>query len=116
MNGLDQDSKIRTRIYDIYKSIFLWKCYVEKLNFQRGSILKINKDFKFYELVFYIIAVIFIIVTCLGLFEVFHFTNDIQNIFQAIFLISIGIGTIRKIKVAGVLFIFSGFLFVISAL
>ncbi|MCS6112820.1 hypothetical protein, partial [Clostridium botulinum] len=63
--------------------------------------MKINKDFKFYEMVFYIIAVIFIIITCLGLFEVFHFTYKFQNIFQAIFLISIGIGTIRKIKWAG---------------
>lgn len=76
----------------------------------------INKDFKFYELVFYIIAVVFIIVNCLGLFEVFHFTDNTQNIFQAIFLISIGIGTIRKIKVAGILFIISGLFFIISVL
>lgn len=78
--------------------------------------MNINKDFKFYEFIFYIIAVIFIIITCLGLFEVFHFTDNIQSFFQAIFLISIGFGTIRKIKVAGVLFIISGFLFIISAL
>ena len=77
--------------------------------------MKINKHFKFYEIVFYIIAVIFIIITWLGLFEVFHFTYKLQNIFQAIFLFSIGIGTIRKIKWAGILFIISGFLFIISA-
>lgn len=78
--------------------------------------MKINKDFKFYELVFYIISVVFIIMTCLGLFEVVHFTDNIQNIFQAIFLISIGIGTIRKIKVAGILFIIAGLFFIISVL
>lgn len=78
--------------------------------------MKINTDFKFYEIVFFIIAIIFIIITCLGLFEVIDFTYNLQNIFQAIFLISIGIGTIRKIKVAGILFIISGFLFIISVL
>lgn len=78
--------------------------------------MKINTDFKFYEIVFFIIAIIFIIITCLGLFEVIDFTYNFQNIFQAIFLISIGIGTIRKIKVAGILFIISGFLFIISVL
>lgn len=78
--------------------------------------MKINTDFKFYEIVFFIIAIIFIIITCLGLFEVIDFTYNLQNIFQAIFVISIGIGTIRKIKVAGILFIISGFLFIISVL
>ncbi|MEB7691190.1 hypothetical protein NGB41_12720 [Staphylococcus equorum] len=78
--------------------------------------MKLNKDFKFYEVVFYIIAIIFIVINCLGLFEVFHFTDNVQNIFQAIFLISIGIGTIRKVKVPGILFIISGCLFIISIL
>lgn len=78
--------------------------------------MKLKKDFKFYEVVFYIIAIIFITITCLGLFEVFQFADNVQNIFQAIFLISIGIGAIRKNNIAGILFIISGFLFIISIL
>lgn len=76
--------------------------------------MSINKDFKIYEIIFIIIAIIFIVINCLGLFEVVHFTNTTQNIFQAIFTMSIGIAYIRKSKVIGILFIFASMLFIIS--
>ncbi|MBF0813695.1 hypothetical protein IR133_08180 [Staphylococcus saprophyticus] len=78
--------------------------------------MSINKDFKIYEIIFIIIAIIFIVINCLGLFEVIYFTNNAQIIFQAIFLVSIGIAYIRKSKVAGVLFIIASILFITSIL
>lgn len=78
--------------------------------------MSINKDFKIYEIIFIIIAIIFIVINCLGLFEVVHFTNNAQNIFQAIFLVSIGIAYIRKSKLIGVLFIIASILFITSIL
>jgi len=78
--------------------------------------LSINKDFKIYEIIFIVIAIIFIVINCLGLFEVVHFTNNVQNIFQAIFTMSIGIAYIRKSKVTGVLFIITSILFITSIL
>jgi len=78
--------------------------------------LSINKDFKIYEIIFIIIAIIFIVINCLGLFEVIYFTNNAQIIFQAIFLVSIGIAYIRKSKVVGVLFIIASILFITSIL
>ncbi|MFQ3844889.1 hypothetical protein AABD41_10135 [Staphylococcus pseudoxylosus] len=78
--------------------------------------MSINKDFKIYEIIFIIIAIIFIVINCLGLFEVIYFTNNAQTIFQAIFLVSIGIAYIRKSKVAGVLFIIASILFITSIL
>ncbi|MGW7826279.1 hypothetical protein BU114_08365 [Staphylococcus shinii] len=78
--------------------------------------MSINKDFKIYEIIFIVIAIIFIVINCLGLFEVVHFTNNVQNIFQAIFTMSIGIAYIRKSKVAGVLFIITSILFITSIL
>ncbi|MGW7976924.1 hypothetical protein BU116_07240 [Staphylococcus xylosus] len=78
--------------------------------------MSINKDFKIYEIIFIIIAIIFIAINCLGLFEVVHFTNTAQNTFQAIFTMSIGIAYIRKSKVTGVLFIITSILFIVSVL
>ncbi|PTI68197.1 hypothetical protein BU110_00010 [Staphylococcus shinii] len=78
--------------------------------------MSINKDFKIYEIIFIVIATIFIVINCLGLFEVVHFTNNVQNIFQAIFTMSIGIAYIRKSKVEGVLFIITSILFITSIL
>ncbi|MDW8563765.1 hypothetical protein [Staphylococcus shinii] len=78
--------------------------------------MSINKDFKIYEIIFIVIAIIFIVINCLGLFEVVHFTNNVQNIFQAIFTMSIGIAYIRKSKVTGVLFIITSILFITSIL
>lgn len=78
--------------------------------------MSINKDFKIYEIIFIIIAIIFIVINCLGLFEVIYFTNNVQIIFQTIFLVSIGIAYIRKSKVAGVLFIIASILFIMSIL
>ncbi|MDW8543596.1 hypothetical protein BU097_09900 [Staphylococcus xylosus] len=78
--------------------------------------MSINKDFKIYEIIFIIIAIIFIVINCLGLFEVIYFTNNAQIIFQAIFLVSIGIAYIRKSKVVGVLFIIASILFITSIL
>ena len=78
--------------------------------------MSINKDFKIYEIIFIIIAIIFIVINCLGLFEVIYFTNNAQIIFQAIFLVSIGISYIRKSKVVGVLFIIASILFITSIL
>jgi len=78
--------------------------------------LKINKDNKLYELIFYIIASVFIIITFLGVVRILQFSDNVQYIFQAIFLISIDIGTIRKVKVGGVLFIIAGILFIVSAI
>ncbi|MDW8569938.1 hypothetical protein [Staphylococcus shinii] len=43
--------------------------------------MSINKDFKIYEIIFIVIAIIFIVINCLGIFEVVHFTNNVQNIF-----------------------------------
>lgn len=78
--------------------------------------MSINKDFKIYEIIFIVIAIIFIVINCLGLFEVVYFTNNVQNIFQAIFTMSIGIAYIRKSKVTGVLFIITSILFITSIL
>ncbi|MDW8797315.1 hypothetical protein NGH74_00740 [Staphylococcus pseudoxylosus] len=78
--------------------------------------MSINKDFKIYEIIFIIIAIIFIVINGLGLFEVIYFTNNAQIIFQTIFLVSIGIAYIRKSKVAGVLFIIASILFITSIL
>ncbi|WP_436962666.1 hypothetical protein [Staphylococcus shinii] len=78
--------------------------------------MSINKDFKIYEIIFIVIAIIFIVINCLVLFEVVHFTNNVQNIFQAIFTMSIGIAYIRKSKVTGVLFIITSILFITSIL
>lgn len=78
--------------------------------------MSINKDFKIYEIIFIVIAIIFIVINCLGFFEVVHFTNNVQNIFQAIFTMYIGIAYIRKSKVTGVLFIITSILFITSIL
>lgn len=78
--------------------------------------MKINKDNKLYELIFYIIASVFIIITFLGVIRILQFSDNVQYIFQAIFSISIGIGTIRKVKVGGLLFIIAGILFIVSAI
>lgn len=73
-----------------------------------------NVKWKGYEIVFFVISIIFLVLASINLLEVTKFSQNIESFFYSIFLISMFIVAMRKSLLASFLFLIGGVLFFIS--
>lgn len=89
-------------------------CMKENIILRGGNNMRENVKWKGYEIVFFVISIIFLVLASINLLEITKFSQTIESLFYAIFLISMFIVTVRKSLFASILFLISGVLFFIS--
>ncbi|MCE4966064.1 hypothetical protein [Staphylococcus chromogenes] len=74
-----------------------------------------NRDFKLYEIIFLIISMLSIITVFLNVVDILKMSIQWQYFFQAMIFLSLGIATIRKMKIGGIIAIIASIV-IISAI
>jgi Mn2+/Fe2+ NRAMP family transporter len=76
--------------------------------------MKEKVQWKLYEIIFFVVAIIFLILASINLFQITHFSQTVESIFYAIFLFSMFIVYVRKSFLIALLPLIAGILFFLS--